>query len=457
MAHIEINPQEQNPTVYSDKPVTGGETKLVINELQIRQAIQQTLGILNWRTSTQAAKSRYYPNRTRLYDIYEDILFDTHLSGIIQKRIDTVLNKELAYEKPDGEVHDAMNPFIQTMEFRNLCRHILNTQLWGITGIEFIPGATLQPRLIPRKHIKTRTQKITIEQNDQDTGIDYTTLDNVWVIGDPEDLGLLSILAPMVIYKRGMMGDWAQYIEVFGMPIRTMYYDANDQQAKIELKQILDKSGSALALMIPKGVEFKLEDGKTSNGDGALQETFLRILNSEMSITTLGNTETTNSSKSSGYAQSKTHSQQQNEITKSDIQYLQYQLNNPHFLKILKSYGFPLVEGGRFKICKEIDIDFLLSRSQVDKALLDAGVTYPQSYFEETYNIPKPEAGEEIVGEEEEENEDPGNGQNQPKPPKKTKKSPADLADGEGSLTITASQLSDMMDKKFADFFAQAL
>ncbi len=392
--------QTLNPTLYADQPLTGGETKIVINELQVRQAVRTTLGIQDWRTALTGADSRYSPNRSRLYDIYNDILLDGHLSGIMSKRVDAVLNKPLFYKSPDGNVIDAMTKFIRSWEFRKVMNHILDTQFWGITGIEFIPGTDLRARLIPRKHIKPKTQIISIEQNSQDEGIPYTTLDNVWVIGEPEDLGLLLKCAPYVIYKRGMFGDWAQYIEVFGMPIRTMYYDANDQQAKLELKQVLDESGSALALMIPKGVEFKIEDGKTSNGDGQLQDTFNRALNNEMSIIVLGNTETTTSSNYSGasLAKSKVHLEQQNEIAKNDIIYLCAQLNTPHFQKILRSYGLPVVDGGYFEVNKDIDIDFLSQRVMIDKALLEAGVALTQEYFRETYNLPKPEAGETIVG-----------------------------------------------------------
>lgn len=392
--------QQQNPTVYADKPITGTEQKIIINDLQIRQAVRTMLGINDWRNALVASDSRYWPNRTRLYDIYTDILLDGHLSGIIQKRVDAVLNKPIAYMGPDGNRIDKMNQFCRSWEFRTLMKHIIETEFWGITGLEFMPGKEFRFRLIPRKHIKTKTQTIAIEQNNLN-GIDYTTLSNVWVIGEPENLGLLVKCAPMVIYKRGMMGDWAQYIEMFGMPIRIMYYDANDQQAKIELKQVLDESGSALALMIPKGVEFEMQDGKTSNGDGRLQDTFARVLNAEMSVTILGNTETTGSGTSGGgsLAKSQTHQEQQEQITKSDIAYVSAMLSTAHFRNILKSYGFPVVEGGYFEFSKEIDIDYLSKRAEVDKKLKEIGVAMTQEYFQETYNIPKPEANETLIGE----------------------------------------------------------
>ena len=438
-----LSETQNNATINSDKPVTGGESKIVINELQIRQAIRTAIGITDWRSSLIASDARYYPNRTRLYDIYTDVLLDGHLSGIIEKRIATVLNKPIFYKDKDGRVIETMNPFIASWEFRKVMAFILETQLWGITGIEFIPGATMQARSIPRKHIKPKKQIISFEQNDQENGMDYTKLDNVWIIGDPDDLGLLLKCAPYVIYKRGTLGDWAQYIEVFGMPIRTMYYDANDQQAKIELKQILDESGSALAIMIPKGVEFKLEDGKTSNGNGDLQLQFINTLNGEMSILILGNTETTTGGGKSGgsLAKSKVHQEQQNEIAKSDIIYLSAKLNDPHFIKILQSYGFPLVAGGSFEVNKDIDITFLAQRSEVDTTIKGSGVPISDDYFYQTYNIPKPDNYDEMKAEEETEETPP--------PPKKAaKKKPA----------IQSPDLSDLADiviqkMKDANFF----
>ena len=388
-----------NQTTYADAPITGGETKIVINELQIRQSLRKNFGIGDWRTALIGADGRYFPNRTQLYDIYEDMLLDGHLSGIISKRIDTVLNKPLYYKDKEGNTIEDFNPFIRTLTFRNICRHILETQFWGITGLEFIPGHEVQVRLIPRKHIKTKTQLISFEQTNQDSGIDYTKLDNVWVIGEPEDLGLLLKCSYYVIYKRALLGDWSQYIERFGMPIQIMYYDANDTQAKIELRQILQNAGSAMQLMIPKGVDFKIEDVKTINGTGDLQDTFMRALNSELSIIVLGNTETTSSGSSSGgsMAKSKVHSQQQDEIAKSDIMYLSSMLNSPHFHNILKSYGLPLIQDGFFEVTKEIDANALFLQAQRDQILSQVGVKMTHEYFYETYNLPEPENDSDLV------------------------------------------------------------
>jgi phage gp29-like protein len=260
----------------------------------------------------------------------------------------------------------------------------LETQLWGISGVEFIPGKELCFETIPRKHIKPETGIISYEQTGND-GIPYTHLDNVWVMGDPKDLGLLLKCAPLCLYKRGGLADWAEYIEIFGQPVRIIRYDSYDEQTKSELKQVLEECGSSLSIMLPRQADFEIKDGKQSNSDGDLQLSFIKLLNEEMSIIILGNTDTTNSSSSSGYAQSKIHLQQQYEITRSDLAYTAAMLNDPHFLNILNSYGYP-VSGGRFVYSKDMDIEYLTKRIAIDKAVAEQ-VNIPVSYWYDTYGI----------------------------------------------------------------------
>jgi len=374
-------------TQYSDKPIVPTENKIVIQQLDIRQAIRNEVDIEKWRDGLRIAESRYFPNRTWAYDLYEDVLLDGHLTGIITKRLDTVLNKPLYFEV-NGKKVEEMDDLINTLQFRLVMRKVLETQLWGITGLEFIPGKDFQPRPIPRKHIKPKWQRITIDQNSTE-GIDYTTLSNVWVIGEPEDLGLLMKCAPYVIYKRNMYADWAQYVEIFGMPVRLMYYNAHDEQAKIELKEVLDSTGSALALMIPEGTRFEMPPMPSANGTGELQNTFKDSLNAEMSIIILGNTETTTTRKSGTGAQSATHQKEQQEITRSDMIYMEATLNSPQFLQILKSYGYP-VDGGRFCFTRELDVDFLKTRAAVDGQMPET-LPISDDYWYDTYGIPKPD------------------------------------------------------------------
>ena len=131
-----------------------------------------------------------------------------------------------------------------------------------------------------------------------------------------------------------------------------------------------------------------MQDGKHTNGDGKLHQSFVSTLNAELSILVLGNTETTNSSSSSGYAQSKVHAGQQLEITKSDMVYVSNVLNSPKFLNILRAYGLP-VDSGRFIFGREVDLDDLDKRLDIDEKLA-AHINISEQYWYETYGITKP-------------------------------------------------------------------
>ena len=359
-------------------------TQIILNELNIRSVDRSRKDISTWRNALISAESVYYPNRSRLYDLYDDIILDGHLSGVISKRIDAVLNKEIYFET-NGKKDHSMDGLIHALSFRNILRTIMETQLWGISGIEFIPGKELAYETIPRKHIKPELGIIAYEQTGTD-GIPYLDFDNVWVMGDTNDLGILLKCAPYSLYKRGGIADWAQYIELFGQPVRVIKYDSYDEQTKIELKQILEESGSSLSMMIPRQADFEIKDAKQTNCDGNLQLSFVKALNEELSITILGNTETTTSSYSTGYAQSKVHLQQQYEITASDLVYTAAMLNSPKFLSVLRGYGYK-VDNGQFVFAKDMDIEYLQARIAIDKEVAQI-VPVNDDYWYDTYGIP---------------------------------------------------------------------
>jgi phage gp29-like protein len=226
-------------------------------------------------------------------------------------------------------------------------------------------------------------------------GIPYEGLENIWVVGDADDLGLLLKCGFYALLKKGTITDWAEYIEIFGSPIITMTYDAGDRQTELKLDEVLDNIGNSTRIKVPRQAGLDVKDGKASNGDGSLQLEFVNAMNRELSTIILGNTETTTSSDSSGYAQSQIHAMQQLEITKSDMVDVLDTLNSTHFFNILRSYGLP-VDGGMFEYDKEIDINYLEARVAVDKQLKDIGLPMGKKYFYDTYAIPVPTAGDAI-------------------------------------------------------------
>ncbi|MBA4133359.1 MAG: hypothetical protein C0525_01415 [Flavobacterium sp.] len=427
------------------------EPTFVVHDLTLVAPNRESKDIAKLKSAIIGAEAIHYPNRVQLYDLYHDVIsLDGHLQGIIEKRIDAVLNKELKFVFKSGKENEDLTELMDSKPGRDLIKKIIESKLWGISGVEFIVGEEFSFEDIERKHIKpekgliTKSQYSTVEEN----AFKIDELPFVWVIGDKKDLGKLLACSMYALFKRGNFGDWAQYVEIFGQPVRVIYYDAYDTKTRTELKQILEESGTSLAMMIPKQAQFEMMDGKTSNGTGELQERFKEACNAEMSIAILGNTETTSSSKSSGYAQSKEHGEQQDEITKSDMKFVANMLNSKKFLNILKSYGFDV--NGKFYYQDELDVNNLKIRLEIDKVVCEK-VPVADDYWYDTYSIPKPDNYDELKAKMEEKKTEI---EQQPVQEKKTGK-PQDKKE---QLSETKKKnLVDRMAQMIADFFDQAL
>lgn len=396
--------------------------KTVIQDLTLVAPDRNRKDVGKLKTAIERAESIHMPSRTALYDLYHDVVsLDGHLSGILQKRTGAVANKTLKFVKKGGKKIDAMDDLIGSLKFNRLVELIMEQRYWGVSGVEFIVGREFDFEEIPRKHIRIEKGQIVKSQYDF-TGTPIDELPFVWVVGNKYELGRLLQCSMYALYKRSGFGDFAQYVEIFGQPVRIIYYDAYDTRTKQELRTLLDNTGSSLAMMIPKQAQFEMLDGKTSNANGDLQTKLIRSCNDEMDIAILGNTETTSSSSSSGYAQAKEHGKQQLEITKSDLKFVANTLNDPAFLKILASYGYP-VEGGVFEFEMDVDLDNLKKRLDIDTAVAGK-VPVADDYWYETYGIPKPDNYDELKAKQEERREvaaqPPANGGGGTKqPPKK--------------------------------------
>ena len=373
------------------------------------------------RRAVEAAERVHHPDRVRLYDLYHDIVtIDGHLAGILEKRTAAVANKELRFVDARGAKVEALDPLIRGARFERLVELIMESRYWGVSGVEFLAGREFDFLEIPRKHIRPEAGaagQITRSQYDLE-GTPLEDLPWCWLVGRRGDLGRLLQCSMYALYKRGGFGDFAQYVEIFGQPVRVVKYDAYDTRTRDDLRRMAEEAGSSLVMMLPRQADFEMLDGKSSNGTGELQERLVRCCNQEMSIAILGNSETTVSSSSSGYAQAEVHAAQQFEVTKGDLRFVADTLNSPRFLAVLASYGYP-VEGGRFEFVPEADLEKLGRRLAIDLKLADR-VPVADDYWYDTYGLPKPANYQELKRQKEEERRAALESKaRQPEPPKR--------------------------------------
>lgn len=429
--------------------------KLIVNQLHVQSVRRSDVDIEDWRLAHKTAEFLENPNPVRLQDLYEEAMLDGFLAGIVGKRFRKVRNKRLRFLDSKGEEVEAVNKLIESRIFRKIRKKIFYTSMFGRNGLEFIPGKKIKFLEIPRKHINTKLKLITKEQGGSE-GYDYENTWNLWVMESDEEEnnhGLLLKAVPWCIYKRGNVADYAIYIEQFGQPTKIGEYEGTDQESRRVLKEALEEAGSSLSIILPKGANVRTLDGKASNGDGMLQSRFNSMCNEELLVLILGNTETTKSSKSSGYAQSKEHGQQESEIIQDDMDTELDFLNDEKFINILKSYGYP-VEGGHFEHEEEADTAWMLENLKVDE-MLTKQVPLSDDYYYETYKRPKPDNYDELKAQKEERDRRAAEQEKKASKGKKKAKEEEDDEEEEDTEDLSGGKW-DKLKKFFLSFFLTA-
>lgn len=355
---------------------------LIHTEILVRPIHRGINDIATWRSALRLAD---LGDRRKLYDLYTDLLIDGYLSDAIDKRIDAVTDAELSFTQKGKQV-DVMIDLMDTPEFENLLRDIMQSRFWGLSAVEFYFTEGFSLKSLPRKHIRTKTKEIARREEDEH-GFDYSTNDHIIQFGEDDDFGILLRAAPFVIYKRGGFGDWAQFVELFGMPQRIGKYSSMDEQSRRALIDAFEHAGSAPYLVIPKETE-ATQTTLSNAGNGALYNDFRNACNEEILITILGQTMTTQDG--SSLSQSQVHLEVQEKKHRADRRYVERMLNK-HLVPLLENRGYP-VKGGKFKFldkAQEITVQETIQLSEI--------IPIPQSWLHNKYNIPIPDSDEPIA------------------------------------------------------------
>ena len=356
----------------------------ISTQIIVQPVVRTVHDVAAWRYALRMADNG---NRTKLYDLYSDILLDGVLADAIDKRIDAVKDADLSFTIDNKDV-DVMYDLMDTVEFEELIGEIMMAKFWGISvdEFDFDEDRAFRFTSINRKHIRPKLKEIVRQQTD-DRGISYAGDDRVIQWGKDDDLGLLLKVSPLVIYKRGGFGDWAQFVELFGMPLRIGKYSAMDEASRRELIRAFETAGSAPYLVIPKETE-ATQEANAASGNGLLYKEFRQACTEEILITILGQTMTTVDG--SSLAQGQVHMAVQEKKHRADRRFVERMLNR-YFVPMLIRRGYPIT-GGKFRYMdakRELEVPEIVQLSDI--------LPIPQSYLHEKYNIPLPEPGEPIA------------------------------------------------------------
>ena len=378
-----------------DRRITAGGFTQITEERRRLDIILQSpelfhFDIGSYMSSLQSATAIDMYNRTRLYDMYSSaFMTDPHLIGIHRKRLVGACRTPIEFirnEKADEQIND----LLKQPWFRKFRKEVVESEFWGFSLLQFYRDSdgNVDFDSIDRKHYDPVQRVILRYQSDTD-GAPLEAFSNTLVVGnDPRGIGIMSAVMPYILYKRGNMGDWAQFCQIFGMPIREYTYDAGDEEARRRLVEDARKQGANAVYIHPEGSALTLHESGNKTGSSDLYDNFSDKCDSQMSIAILGNTLTTDAKATGTQALGTVHKEEEDEIKDEDQALILSVLNSPHMKRILASLGYN-VEGGEFRFIEVKDIDKTV-QLQVVTQMMDRGLPIDDDYLYDTFDIDKP-------------------------------------------------------------------
>ena len=355
--------------------------------IRLTQPKRFNIDTSDFMAAIHAAENVDYAQRTKLYDLYTDIPLDAHLSSVIDKRKNAVLSSSVEFQR-NGKPDDAINEQILSPWFYRCVSDILDARFWGFSLLQFYKNNEwIDYDLVPRKHVEPIHKLILSRQTDIQ-GISWDEFSDLLFVGRDADLGLLAKAAPWVIYKRNTTADWAQFSEVFGMPIQEYIYDTDDEDARERALQDANSIGSLATFIHGKDTELQLREAGNKTGSADVYERLVERCNSEISKLILGNTLTTESSDNGTQALGTVHKKVEESVAKADREYVLKVLNYD-MTDIFARMGIN-TSGGKFCFPEKKDVDPNTEMSVLTQLHTTFSLPIDDDYLYEKFGIEKP-------------------------------------------------------------------
>lgn len=292
--------------------------RLKIVEKVIQRDFSRTSqDVSKWRRQTIIAESVHNPLRAGLYNIYRDVVLDPHLCALMSTLEMKLKAGELKLYNSQGECDEEETAKLKEEWFFQYVKYFLEAKFWGhsLVQIEEVKNDKFVLSLVDRMHVAPETGMVKTEPYAYATsGTPYRERPySDWLIeiGETHDLGILHKATPLALWKKGVMGAWSHYAEIFGMPIRIGKTAVNNPTYKANMDAMLSEMAQASWATIGLDDEIQLIQANSTDAYQVYKE-MLNTVNQEMSKLVLTQTGTTD--EKSFVGSSEVHERQLNEL-----------------------------------------------------------------------------------------------------------------------------------------------
>lgn len=348
-------------------------------------------------------------------ELFEDLLTDDKVGSTLQTRRLAVVGKEweiipASERRQDQKIADYVKQVFLKFDYDAARRALLAGLVTGFKPgevmWEYSEGDVWIKEIIgrsPRRFVfgtDRRMRLLTLQnlvEGEEIPECKFVVFTNQSDNGSPYGDGLGRQLYWPVWFKKNAIKFWMIFSDKFGSPTALGKYPPGTlkpQQDK--LLEVLEAIQTESCVTIPNNlaVEF-LEAERTASVNN--YESLCRFMNGAIAQVMLGQTLTSEIAGAGSYAASKTHEGVRQDYIKADADALCESQNN-QLVRWIVDYNFPGVkEYPKVWIRTEPEAD-LKALADRDKILLvDMGVPMTKKYVYDTYGIPEPQEGEELV------------------------------------------------------------
>ena len=399
MAKKRSNTRKKRAANSTPNPVEQTVVKTKLEKITYLRAIRDMAG---WLLALRTAEDLNRPDRRRLYSHYQKIVKDPHVIAVTGKVKARCTNSRIWW-KVDGKRADLSHPVNRLLEksyFTQLVELMLESKWWGHSLIQlnfltggFNPETDEGVELVHRPNVRPEYGDILPKAGDESNRIEFRRppYTNFLVeIGGRRDLGLLSAVVPEVMFKKHGVSTWADFLEIYGVPPRSIAYDANVTGQREEALKVLEEQGRTSGVAHPKGSEFAIhETAKAGNSEAFKVNADFH--NKEISKVFLLSTMTLEDG--SSRSQSDTHQDSEDEAIWAYQLFIEFALTEK-LKPILHRHGWQVEENGKFQFG---DTERLKKTAMADiLAKLSAICDIPMSFIYEFFNIPEPGPGDKV-------------------------------------------------------------
>lgn len=356
------------------RPVDMQSTRMP--DLEVWKAPHRAVDMRDWEVAYNMANNAERPDRTRLLDLYDSLLVDSHLASNMESRVLRVVRSKFRLVNAKGDAVPELLRLFEHQWFEDFLRYTAESKFRGHTLIELSelagPGQLTDVNRIDPRNVLPWSG-VVVKRRGEETGYKFREAplkDYLIEVGRADDLGLLSQVAPVAVVKKYAIGSWSDYVEKFGIPARWVKSSSTDKMRVRQLEEVMQNMVSAAYAVIHGDEEIQVMPTPGTDAHKVFDELISRM-NSEISKRILGQDGTSDNKDASGtYGSLKVLQTVAEDRHQADKSAALYVINN-ELLPRLVLLGYPL-KGIRFEWDSMRD----LSASEVVDAVAKLGMVY---------------------------------------------------------------------------------